>query len=197
MKVLTVVSHPRTNSLTFAITERFVQGLADAGHEVEVLDLHRSGFNPILWEADEPDWYNSDKKYSAEVESEMERLKKHDALALIFPIWWYGMPAMLKGYIDRVWNHGFAYGPSKLHHKRIVWIALTAGTEEELAKRNYDQMMLHLLNVGISEYVGLHDSTVEFFYGTLDKNPEHIEQLLNRAYHLGQQYGKSDNERAS
>lgn len=110
MKVLTVVSHPRTNSLTFAVAERFVQGLKDAGHEVEVLDLHRMGFNPVLWEEDEPDWNNGDKKYSKEVEIEMERMKKHDALAFIFPIWWFSMPTMLKGYIDRVWNNGFAYG---------------------------------------------------------------------------------------
>lgn len=56
MKVLTVVSHPRVHSLTFSVADRFTQGLIDAGHETEVLDLHRSGFNLVLREADEPDW---------------------------------------------------------------------------------------------------------------------------------------------
>lgn len=75
MKVLTVVTHPRTNSLTFAAADRFVQGLTDAGHDTEVLDLHRSGFDPVLREADEPDWTNANKKYSPEVEAEIERMK--------------------------------------------------------------------------------------------------------------------------
>lgn len=75
MKILTVVSHPRTNSLTFAVSENFVQGLTDSGHETEVLDLHRIHFNPVLWEADEPDWSADHKVYSSEVETEMERMK--------------------------------------------------------------------------------------------------------------------------
>ncbi|WP_429841230.1 NAD(P)H oxidoreductase [Brevibacillus sp. FIR094] len=194
MKVLTVVTHPRTNSLTFAVAERFVQGLKDAGHEVEVLDLHRIGFNPVLWEGDEPDWNNGDKKYSEEVEIEMERMNKHDALAFIFPIWWFSIPAMLKGYIDRVWNNGFAYGSSKLHHKHILWIGLAAATKEQFAKRNYDEMMRHHLNVGIADYVGLHDSKVEFLYDTLAIDPAHIDWLFNHAYELGFHYGKSKSE---
>ncbi|RAT94579.1 NAD(P)H oxidoreductase [Brevibacillus sp. Leaf182] len=192
MKVLTVVTHPRTNSLTFAVAERFVQGLKDAGHEVEVLDLHRSGFHPVLWEEDEPDWNNGDKKYSEEVEIEMERMKKHDALAFIFPIWWFSMPAMLKGYIDRVWNNGFAYGSRKLHHKHALWIGLAAAPEDHFQKRSYDQMMAHHLNVGISSYVGIDDSRVAFLYDTLAQNPAHIEQLLDRAYQLGFHYGKKE-----
>lgn len=68
MKVLTVVTHPRTNSLTFAVADRFVQGLIKAGHETEVLDLLRSGFDPVLGDADEPDWTGKHKQYSTEVE---------------------------------------------------------------------------------------------------------------------------------
>ena len=75
---------------------------------------------------DEPDWTSDRKMYSPEVESEIERMKRHDALAYIFPIWWYSLPAMLKGYIDRVWNNGFAYGSNKLHHKRVLWLGLAA-----------------------------------------------------------------------
>ncbi|MFS0553874.1 NAD(P)H oxidoreductase [Brevibacillus sp. 179-C9.3 HS] len=192
MKILTVVSHPRTNSLTFAVAERFVSGLTDAGHEVEVLDLHRIGFDPVLWEADEPDWNNGNKQYSPEVEIEMERMRKHDALAFIFPIWWFSMPAMLKGYIDRVWNNGFAYGSRKLHHKQALWIGLAAAPEDHFAKRNYDQMMAHQLNIGISSYVGINDSRVEFLYDTLAQNPAHIEQLLERGYQMGFHYEKKE-----
>ena len=188
MKVLTVVSHPRVNSLTFSVADRFLQGLADAGHETEMLDLHRSGFNPVLWEADEPDWSSDRKIYSPEVEAEMERMKKYDALAYIFPIWWFNLPAMLKGYIDRVWNNGFAYGSNKLHHKKVLWLGLAAAPKEHFEKRQYDKMLSQHLNTGIADYCGISNSKVEILYDTLDSRPEIFENLLMRAYHLGLYY---------
>lgn len=188
MKILTVVSHPRVNSLTFSVADRFLQGLADAGHETEMLDLHRSGFNPVLWEADEPDWSSDHKTYSPEVEAEMERMKKYDALAYIFPIWWFNLPAMLKGYIDRVWNNGFAYGSNKLHHKQVLWLGLAAAPKEHFEKRQYDKMLSQHLNTGIADYCGISNSKVEILYDTLDSRPEIFENLLMRAYHLGLHY---------
>ncbi|MFB5676831.1 NAD(P)H oxidoreductase [Paenibacillus terreus] len=188
MKILTVVSHPRVNSLTFAVADRFIQGLTDAGHETELLDLHRSGFNPVMWEADEPDWSSDRKIYTPEVVAEMERMKNHDALAFIFPIWWYNLPAMLKGYIDRVWNNGFAYGSNKLHHKRVLWLGLGGAPQADFEKRQYDTMLSHLLNIAIAEYCGISDSKVEILYDTLDSRPEIFESLLMRAYHLGLYY---------
>jgi len=188
MRVLIVVSHPRVNSLTFAVTAKFTQGLIDAGHDTEVLDLHRNGFNPVLWEADEPDWSSDEKLYSPEVQSEMERMKNHDALAFIFPVWWYSLPAMLKGYIDRVWNNGFAYGSRKLHHKQVLWLGLVADSKEHMIKRQYEQMMNLHLNDAIAGYCGISASRVEFLYHTLDANPEIHENILSQAYQLGLYY---------
>ncbi|MFD1955685.1 NAD(P)H oxidoreductase [Paenibacillus thailandensis] len=192
MKILTVVSHPRVNSLTFSVAARFTQGLADAGHETEILDLHRSGFNPVLWEADEPDWSSDDRKiYSPEVEAEIERMQKHDALAYIFPIWWFSLPAMLKGYIDRVWNNGYAYGSNKLHHKQVLWLGLAAAPKEHFEKRQYDKMLSQLLNIGMADYCGISNSKVEIFYDTLDSRPEIFDKLLTQAYDLGLHYDKA------
>ncbi|TYP69153.1 NAD(P)H oxidoreductase [Paenibacillus methanolicus] len=194
MKVLIVVSHPRTNSLTFAITERFVQGLQAAGHEAEVLDLHRCGFDPVLREADEPDWSGTPKTYSAEAEAEIARMKRYDALAYIFPIWWYNVPAMLKGYIDRVWNNGYAYGSGKLHHERVLWLGLAAASLAHFEKRNYDQMLAQQLNVGMANYAGIANSKLEILYDTLDADQRHIERLLERAYELGLHYAEGSGD---
>jgi NAD(P)H dehydrogenase (quinone) len=190
MKVLTVVSHPRIESLTFTVADRFRQGLQEAGHQTEVLDLHRSGFNPILWEADEPNWSAEKQTFTPEVEAEMERMKKHDALAYIFPLWWYSMPAMLKGYIDRVWNNGFAYGSNSLQHNRVLWLILAGDSREHLAKRKYDQMIARHLNVGLASYVGIQNSRVEYFYETLKGDKEHTEKLLSQAYQHGLNFTK-------
>jgi len=188
VKILTVVSHPRESSLTFSVAAKFTQGLADAGHETEILDLHRSGFNPVLWEADEPDWSSEGRIYSPEVEAEIERMKKHDALAYIFPIWWHSFPAMLKGYIDRVWNNGFAYGSNKLHHRQVLWLGLASASKEQYEKRQYDKMIAHHLNIGIADFCGITNSKVEILYDSLDSRPEISERLLTKAYHLGLHY---------
>lgn len=176
--------------MTFKVADRFVQGLAEAGHEAEVLDLHRIGFDPVLQGADEPDWTASEQIFSPEVEKEINRMKAHDALAFVFPVWWWHLPAMLKGYIDRVWNNGFAYGANHLHHEHVLWIGLAGVSKEQMQKRNYDEMITHLLNVGIADYCGVSNSKVELLYETLDSKPEHYDMLLNQAYRLGLNYGK-------
>ena len=188
MKVLTVVTHPRRDSLTVAVAERFVEGLEAAGHETEVLDLHRSGFEPILKEADEPDWRTEQQSFSAEVKAEMERMRRHDALAYVFPLWWWSMPAMLKGYIDRVWNYGFAYGPGRLHHQRVLWLALAGAPPERFEKWRYDEMMNHYFNVSLAGYVGIPESRVELLYETIKENSDQEGCWLSRAYDLGMAY---------
>jgi len=190
MKVLVVVSHPRKDSLTFKVVHRFVQGLTEAGHDFEILDLHEIGFNPVLQGTDEPDWSVEEQTFSPEVEVEIKRMKEHDALAFIFPLWWWHLPAMLKGYIDRVWNNGFAYGANHLHHQHVLWLSLAGVSKEQMQKRSYDKTITHLLNVGIADYCGIPNSRVEFLYETLDSHPEHYAMLLDQAYRLGLNYAK-------
>ncbi|MFB5661108.1 NAD(P)H oxidoreductase [Alteribacillus sp. HJP-4] len=190
MKVLTIAAHPRKDSLTFSTLHRFVQGLKDAGHETEVLDLYRSGFDPVLREADEPNWTASNQHFSPEVEREIKRMNQHDALAFIFPLWWWSMPAIMKGYIDRVWNYGVAYGPNKLAHEHVLWISLAGAPVERFQKRKYDKMMEHYFNVGLADYVGIPSSKFELFYETIKGEPGNIDEILKRSYDLGLNYTK-------
>ncbi|MCQ4086225.1 NAD(P)H oxidoreductase [Saccharibacillus sp. JS10] len=191
MNVLIVVSHPRTDSLTFQAAQRFAQGLTDAGHTYEILDLHRIGFDPLLQGIDEPAQHNTpNHNFSPQVEAEMERLRKHDAITFVFPIWWWHLPAMLKGYIDRVMNNGFAYGTNQLHHQKILWLALAGVSKEQMDKRNYGESIQTLLNIGIADYCGVSNSKVEFLYETEDNEPEHYRLLLEQAYRSGLEYSQ-------
>ncbi|PYE47841.1 NAD(P)H oxidoreductase [Paenibacillus barcinonensis] len=194
MNVLVVVSHSRKDSLTFQVTDRFIQGLAAGGHQAEIVDLHEIGFDPILRAADEPDYSQDIQRFSPQIETEIKRLKKHDAIAFVFPLWWWHLPAMLKGYIDRVMNNGYAYGANKLHHQQILWIALAGVTEEQMNKRSYSDSIRNLLNVGIADYCGVCNSRVEFLYNTLEAPPEHYEELLHQAYALGVNYASHSTE---
>jgi putative NADPH-quinone reductase len=118
MQVLTVLCHPRRTSLTAALAERFRAGLAAAGHGGELADLYAEGFDPLMLPPDEPDWDDTGKRYSAAVLAEQARIERHEAITIVFPVWWWSVPAMLKGWIDRVWNRGWAYDESRLALRR-------------------------------------------------------------------------------
>lgn len=195
MKILVVVAHPRKNSLTASITKRFTEGLIKAGHEYEILDLYAEGFNPILYTQDEPDLNTSNKIYSKEVMFEMERIRQNDALVFIFPMWWYSMPAIMKGYLDRVWNRGFAYdSPTKLPVQKLRWITLVGTEQSKFEKRNFHLMTEQYLNSGLAGFTGVLDSEVHFMYNSLmefsDENQQeekevHYASLLEEAYLIG------------
>ena len=116
MNILLVVCHPRMNSLTFNVASAFKRGALQSNHKIELVDLYRENFNPVLYIEDEPSEKGMISDYSKEVQMEFARLNRNDAVVMVFPLWWWSMPAMLKGWIDRVWNFGLTYGPSAKHN---------------------------------------------------------------------------------
>ena len=122
------MGHPRHDSLTAHIADAIHQRAMERKIQVTELDLYRRNFNPVMTLEDEPDWKNMDKRYSPEVHQLYSELLEHDTLVVVFPLWWYSFPAMLKGYIDRVWNNGLAYGDGqKLPFNKVRWVALVGG----------------------------------------------------------------------
>ncbi|WP_420000139.1 NAD(P)H oxidoreductase [Streptomyces boninensis] len=186
---LLVVAHPRPDSLTAQVAARLHAAVKDRGDSVDVLDLHAEKFDPRLTEPDEPDWEDREKHYSPEVHAHMERITAADEIIVVFPVWWWGLPAIAKGWIDRVWNYGFAYGRSKprLRGKRMRWLALAGGTEQDYAGSGLDTAMDVQLRVGISEFCGIDDAAVRLVHGTelsgipLDARPAHVHRILDSA----------------
>lgn len=108
MKCLVVIAHPVSDSLCHAMTRSVIAALTERGHEVFIEDLHGSGFSPVLTTRERQSYYGS-KFESAAVQAQIDRLLSADALVLVFPTWWFGFPAILKGWFDRVWAPGIAY----------------------------------------------------------------------------------------
>lgn len=187
MKILLVVAHPRSNSLTHAVAAAFADAARSKGHTVELADLMAEGFDPVMREADEPDWENPDKTYSPEVQREMERVERNEATVLVFPVWWWSMPALLKGWIDRVWNNGWAYGKKTYPHKRVWMLAVAGSIEESYAKRGYDTALQTQLNTGILDYCGVAEPRLNILFGSVegDDGPDHI---LAQARNLGSDF---------
>lgn len=174
---LLVVAHPRPDSLTAQVAAGLQARIRDGGGTVDVLDLYAERFDPRLYPEDEPDWENRDKRYSAEVHAHMDRIAAADDILVVFPVWWYAPPAILKGWIDRVWNYGFAYGRStpRLAAKRMLWLGLAGATAAEYARDGLDTALDTQLRVGISEYNGITASAVRLLHGTeLTGVPVHV-----------------------
>jgi NAD(P)H dehydrogenase (quinone) len=108
MRVLLIYAHPLADSFAGALHQRIVAALCRSGHEVDDCDLYAEGFDPVL-SAPERRAYNTPSPDLAAVATHVARLKAAEALVLCFPTWWYGMPAILKGYFDRVWARGVAF----------------------------------------------------------------------------------------
>lgn len=107
MKNIILYCNPNPQSFCHAILETVLEGLKEKGQEAEVRDLYALNFSPVKTAADLTDIKSG--RVSGDIRAEQELLLKADRVIVIYPVWWAGLPAMLKGYIDRVFSYGFAY----------------------------------------------------------------------------------------
>jgi len=108
MRILVVYAHPRSESYAAALHRAVVETLRAAGHEVDDLDLYALGFDPVL-SAEERLHYHDAARNQELVGDHVERLRRAEGIVFVYPTWWYGLPAILKGWLDRVWIPGVAF----------------------------------------------------------------------------------------
>lgn len=108
MKTLVVICHPKATSLTRAAAASVLAGLAQAGTPVRVLDLDKMGFDPVLT-AEEVRDHLGVPEHRPDLAEHFEALRWAEQLILVYPTWFSGQPARLKGWFDRVWMHKVAF----------------------------------------------------------------------------------------
>jgi len=108
MNCLVVLAHPLNNSLNKHLADKTIQHLKNKGYKVTVKDLYGESFNPVLNKLERASYY-AEQFDDLQMKSDIAQLKKAESLVLIFPTWWFGFPAILKGWFDRVWAPGHAY----------------------------------------------------------------------------------------
>ncbi|NNE86947.1 MAG: NAD(P)H-dependent oxidoreductase [Silicimonas sp.] len=108
MRALVVYCHPRAGSFTQAICDLVVEKLEGNGAEVRLTDLYERHFDPIL-SAAEHEGYEICPDNCAPVEQDVDDLRWCDTLIFVYPTWWYGLPAILKGWLDRVFLPDVAF----------------------------------------------------------------------------------------
>lgn len=107
MKVLLIFGHPNRNSYNGAILTALIEELETLKYQYKVKDLYQEEFNPVLSLDEHENQYKG--IYKEDVKSYHDKIKWADHIIIVFPIWWMGAPAIVKGWIDRVLVSGFAY----------------------------------------------------------------------------------------
>ncbi|MGE0211954.1 MAG: NAD(P)H-dependent oxidoreductase [Parvibaculaceae bacterium] len=151
MNVLITYAHPEPKSFNGAMKDLAVETLRAAGHEVVVSDLYAMGFDPVTGPGDfegdraDPDFLSIAAEQTRAVETgtlaadivaEQRKLARADLVIFQFPVWWFGMPAILKGWADRVFARGFAYMPGRKYDTgmfkgKLAMVAATTGTSAD------------------------------------------------------------------
>ncbi|MEB7600241.1 NAD(P)H-dependent oxidoreductase [Raoultella terrigena] len=214
MKVLLIYAHPQPRSLNGTLKDFAVQHLHNAGHEVQVSDLYamrwKAGFDaddssapPVgeFWRStlDSKQAFEQGTQ-SADIVAEQEKLLWADTVIFQFPLWWFSMPAIMKGWIDRVYANGFAYGVGEqsdrhwgdrygegtLAGKRAMLVVTTGGWEEHYAPRGINgpiNDILFPIQHGMLFYPGFDVLPPLVFYRT-EKTDE--QRFMQQCRELGQ-----------
>ncbi|MEN0104960.1 MAG: NAD(P)H-dependent oxidoreductase [Pseudomonas sp.] len=173
MNILYVYAHPEPTSLNGALKNFAVARLEQAGHQVQVSDLYAMQWKATLDGGDNLDWQpgtrfdaSKDSKHAfaagrqaADIEAEQDKLRWADTVIFQFPLWWFSMPAILKGWFERVYAYGFGYGVGEhsdarwgdrygegnLAGKRAMLVVTTGGWASHYSERGINGPMDDLL----------------------------------------------------
>jgi NAD(P)H dehydrogenase (quinone) len=177
MNILIVFAHPEPKSFNGALKDTAVQTLTRLDHDVVVSDLYRLGWRTALDEHDFPEHHrreflNISREQEAafhngtqcpDIVAEQEKVKNADFILFHFPMWWFSMPAILKGWVDRVFSRGFAYSAGRKYSEghfvgKRAMLCVTTGTASTLYEpAGIDGDLLHVLwaiHNGILAYTG-------------------------------------------
>ena len=141
-----IFSHPWNGSFNKAILDQVMKKLDETKEKYTVIDLNKDGFNPVMSE-EELSLYSQGKSIDPLVLKYQEILKNTDELILIFPIWWMSLPAILKGFLDKVMLRGFAYESTQTGIKGLLTNIKTA---KMITTAEVPKILLSITGFGIT-----------------------------------------------
>lgn len=193
MRVLVVLAHPRPESLNHALARELCAGLRDSGHEVDLADLYAEGFRPEL---DAEDFRAfGDGATPDDIRGYQERVRSAGALAFVFPVWWFSPPAMMKGFVERVFFEGFAFRFGRggrviglLSHERAL-VLNTGGASSAMVQlfgfaKPADQMFCEWT----LKFCGVKDVRRVLMNGVVDASDAERGRHLEEARRLGREF---------
>jgi len=146
--ILVVTSHPNPDSFNFAMSAQTIKAFEGFGCNVDITDLYQTNFDPLLSYKDFPMTeeerdlslleQQGRNSFTVDIVNEQKKLLNADLIIVQFPLWWGSYPAMLKGWIERVFTRGFAYGSTfSLENKSVLLSVTTGGASDDTEKAFY------------------------------------------------------------
>lgn len=167
MKHLIISAHPNPQSFNRALVEEVIKATRQAGVETVVRDLYTLDFNPVL------SWRELNASMEgivpAEIKFEQKLITEADLITFIYPLWWMGFPAILKGYLDRVLSYGFAYQNENnvsvglLGNKKIQQFITMGNSIEKYQQLGFDKALKSCLVDGLFNFCGITDIQHDIF----------------------------------
>jgi NAD(P)H dehydrogenase (quinone) len=178
-KILIVHAHPETNSFCSSLKNNAIDYFKSMGAEVKISDLYQLNFNPIgdkhdFTQLENPEFFKYQLEqvhayqqglFEPSLQTEMDKLEWCDTLIFSFPLWWFGMPAILKGWVDRVFAMGFVYGAGKgvydkgVYPNKKAFLTFTTGGPEvaysPTGKNGNLETILYPIHHGMLYFIGM------------------------------------------
>lgn len=182
-RVLVIVGHPSSDSFCMALGERYIAQARQSGHEVHVLRLDELVFDPILHQG-----YKQEQVLEPDLQRAQELIRWAQHVSFVYPIWWGGVPALLKGFLDRVLLPGFAFRftpgksfPEQLLDGRSAHLVVTMDTPPWYFKWIYHMPGLHQMQKTTLEFCGVRPVRTLLLGPIKDSLPIQRESWLSRA----------------
>jgi NAD(P)H dehydrogenase (quinone) len=205
MNVLIVYAHPEPESLNGTLKELAVDTLTEEGHQVQVSDLYAMKWKAVLDEEDFPERMNHEvfnpimeqlnamekEAIPLDVKEEMDKVLWADVVIFQFPIWWSNFPAILKGWIDRVFYNGFAFNLAEMRlydngplKGKKAMLSFTTGAPRELytaeGPHGEIEILLNYFKHVLFEFVGMEALPYFGIFGPGDMSEEEREQKIEK-----------------
>jgi NAD(P)H dehydrogenase (quinone) len=184
MKYLIIYAHPNPKSFCSAIKNQVEEQIKASGSEFVTRDLYQMGFNPVLGAQD---FINFSKNSPSEdICVEQDLIRQSDVIIFVYPVWWFSVPAILKGYIDRVLSRGFAYDMKGhlirglLKGKRVMIFNTTGGPGFAYYLLGYLVAMKISIVFGIFKFCGMTVKLHRFFFAVPAISQKAREKMLDQ-----------------
>jgi NAD(P)H dehydrogenase (quinone) len=169
MHALIVTAHPEPRSLTHSIAAKIGAGLTGAGHTFEIADLAAEGFDPRFTPGDLA-VHRHKAARPADVAAEQARIDRTDALVLVYPVYWWSMPGLMKGWIDRVFSNQWAFDftlqdggmVKKLQHLKVHLVQVAGADAGTYERHGYFEAMRTQIDHGIFDFCGATVASTQF-----------------------------------
>ncbi len=185
IKHLIIYAHPSPNSFSFQLKDALCDESKRRGWQVNIRDLYQIGFDPVLWPKDLENL--SKGQITDSIKYEQQLIEEADIISLVYPLWWAGFPAILKGYIDKVLSYGFAYKADKngitglLTGKKVYLYTSMGNTLEQYESKGLLEAFKKIQGDEIFEFCGMNVQQHQFFPQIPSASINEIKKYIKKA----------------